>query len=188
MESLGSAISRISHSTLPTRRESSNVRQAYSDRLNLSDAIVLVGRMIERYPNGGASAGKGYIGSLAATLCAYPRSVAVACAELMTGITSTRDFMPTPASIIAWCEPRQSEMKRTIDKEDEIADQLRLRAEHEAKYGYRPPTTQRANVFIRPFCPRYAEMVERARTEPGEALPDSAGIWIPEAWWHEGRR
>jgi hypothetical protein len=188
MESLGSAISRISHSTLPTRRENSNVRQAYSDRLNLSDAIELVGEMIKRYPNGGAQAGKGYIGELAATLCYYPRSVAVACADRMTGVTSMRDFLPTPASIIAWCEPRKSEMKCTIDKEDEIVDQLRLRAEHEAKYGYRPPTTQRANVLVRPNCPRYAEMVERWRTEPGEALADSAGIWIPECWWHEARR
>jgi hypothetical protein len=183
MEDIGKVVSRISARSLPTRRESSSVRQAYTDHLNLSDAIDLVHQMIQRYPNGGAQAGKGYIGSLAATLCSYPKSVAVACADLLTGVTATRDFLPTPASIIAWCEPRKSEMKQTIDKEEEIIDQLAERAELEVKCGYRPLLGhQLANILVRPHCPQYADVVEQAQREPGVALPDVHGLWVPEAW------
>lgn len=146
--------------------------------------------MIKRYPNGGAQAGKGYIGELAATLCYYPRSVAVACADRMTGVTATRDFLPTPASIIAWCEPRKSDMKETINKEDEIERQLKDRAEREAKYGYLPPAPATScNVLVRPGRPRYAEMIARSRhSEPSEFRYCDDGIWIPESWWHEARR
>lgn len=84
--------------------------------------------MLSRYPNGGAQAGKSYIGSLAQTLCNYPRLVAIACADLMTGVTATCEFLPTPANIIAWCEPRKQGMKETIICGDAIAAQLAERA------------------------------------------------------------
>jgi hypothetical protein len=57
-----------------------------------------------------------------------------------------------------------------------------------ARYSALKSKVVKHNVLVRPDRPRYAEMVERARLEPGEALPDSAGLWIPECWWHEGRR
>jgi hypothetical protein len=52
-----------------------------------------------------------------------------------------------------------------------------------------PIMAPRYNVLVRPNRPRYAEMVERSRSsDPRDYLIDHAGIWIPEAWWHEGRR
>jgi hypothetical protein len=41
---------------------------------------------------------------------------------------------------------------------------------------------QLANVLIRFDRPHYAQYVERARREPGAALPDVHGIWVPETW------
>lgn len=121
------------------KRESSNARQEFLDRLNLSEAIDLVTQMVGRYPNGGAQAGKVYIGSLAATLCNYPRSIAIACADLMTGVTATREFMPTPASIIAWCDLRKADMKERIFCGDRIAGQLAERARLEQFHAENQP-------------------------------------------------
>jgi hypothetical protein len=111
------------------RRDSSNVRQAFTDRLLLSEAIDAVGKMIRGYANRG-SADKSYIGAIADLLCQYPRSLAIECADPVRGVVLTTKFMPTPADIAGWMEPRVDRMKGRADFEDGAERQLRERREY----------------------------------------------------------
>src|SRR6476646_2000605 len=112
-----------SPSTLPMRRENSNVRRALADRLMLSEAIDAVGRMIRGYANSG-QAGKSYIGAIAELLMHYPRSVALRCADPYRGVARETKFMPTPADVIGFCERTTAPMHEEAAREERVAVQL----------------------------------------------------------------
>lgn len=105
----------------------------------LSEAIDAATAIIGGYPNGGANAGDSYIGALASTLMAYPRQVAMKCADYprkpgkpLQGVSAVEKFLPTPAVIIAWCEKETEPLRQVVDRERRIARQLEERAEFEA--------------------------------------------------------
>ena len=104
------------------------MRQAFSDRLMLSEAIEAVGKMIRGYANRGG-ADKGYIGAIAELLCQYPRSLAIECADPLHGVVLTTRFMPTPADIAGWMESRVDRMAGRANAEDRVEQQLRERRE-----------------------------------------------------------
>lgn len=174
----------ISHSTLPTKPMSSNVKQAYTDRMMLSEALQAVHRLVEAFPNGGSTAGKSYIGTIAALLCSYPRSIAMQCADPLRGVARETKFLPTVADIVAWCEPKVAGMHSSVSSEDCIRRQFEERREREEKYGAPPVVTYtRANVLVRASLPVYAEMIERAKTaNPEEFQYVTEGIMVAEDW------
>jgi hypothetical protein len=155
----------------------------------LSEAIDAVSRMLRGYANGGASAGKSYIGALAELLCSYPRQVAFACAEPLTGVVTTTKFLPTPADIVGWCEPRVQAMHATAKREEQWAEQLRDREkfDHERTPVVDPvPAWCRANLFVPSSAPKFSAMVRMAeQAEPRNSHRTADGIWIPLDWYDQ---
>lgn len=107
--------------------------------MTLSEAIEAATVIIAGYPNGGANAGDSYIGALASTLMAYPRQVAMRCADYprklgqpLRGVSAVEKFLPTPAVIIAWCEKETEPLRQAVDREKRAKRQLADRAEFEA--------------------------------------------------------
>jgi hypothetical protein len=94
---------------------------ALADRMTLSEAIEAVGLLVRRFPNGGANAGKDYIGGLAAVLIEYPRSIALRCHDPLRGVPRETKFLPTPSDVIAWCERETDDMRRPVDREERDA-------------------------------------------------------------------
>lgn len=112
------------------------MRAALADRVTLSEAIEAVGLLVRRFPNGGANAGKDYIGGLAAVLAAYPRAVALRCHDPLTGVPRDVKFLPTPSDLIAWCERETEQMRKPVENEDRdarILREMRERAEDEIR-------------------------------------------------------
>src|SRR5262245_22604999 len=111
---------------MPTRRESSSVKRALSDRLTPSEAIEAAGKMIRGYPQA-KDAPKSYIGAMADLLTRYPRSVALACVDLATGVASETRYMPTPSEVIGWCERKARPLHEEAAREDRVREQLAAR-------------------------------------------------------------
>lgn len=88
-----------------------------------------VKELVTAFPNGGTNAGGGYLGALAATLCEYPRSVAVKCCDPVRGCARETRFLPTVADVVAFCERETDAMRRSVDAEDRHARILREMAE-----------------------------------------------------------
>ncbi len=106
-----------------------SLRQALSDRMLLSDALECVRKLVRAFPNGGANAGDGYIGALAATLAEYPRMVAVKCCDPVHGVSRETRFLPTVADVVAFCERETAGMRGPVEREDRDARILREMAE-----------------------------------------------------------
>lgn len=104
---------------------SGNLRQALADRLMLSEAMDAVMKLVAAFPNGGADAGRGYLGALASILVTYPRIVALKCADPIQGVARETKFLPTVSDIVAWCERNTDDMKRPVEREDREARLLR---------------------------------------------------------------
>lgn len=92
--------------------------------MTLSEAIEAATKIIGCYPNGGANAGDSYIGALAQILGSYPKSVAIACGNGLTGIVRDCKFLPTVADIVAWCERKTEPLRVQHDRERRIESQL----------------------------------------------------------------
>ncbi len=139
METVADAVGKAlvnSRSSSPTRRENGSLRQALADRLLLSDALEHVEKLLRAFPNGGANAGKGYIGALASALAEYPRMVAIRCCDPVHGVSRETRFLPTVADVVAFCERETADMRKPVETEDRDARILREmaeRAEAEAK-------------------------------------------------------
>ncbi len=100
-------------------------------RMTVPESIEAATGIVDCYPNGGNSAGKGYIGALAATLASYPRQVAHRCADRDAGVVRECRFLPTVADIVAWCERETDPLYRQSQRESNIARQFAERAEFE---------------------------------------------------------
>lgn len=118
-----------SHAASPQMRASSKIQRALDERMSLSEAIEAAGAIVDCYPNGGASASRGYIGALAAVLATYPKQVAKRCSDRVQGVSRECKFLPTIADIVAWCERETEPLRRQVDYEKRIATQLSEREE-----------------------------------------------------------
>lgn len=94
------------------------MRTALADRLALSEAIEVVRLMLRGYANGGQQASGSYIGALAQVLAHYPRCVASGAGDLVAGVPSTTKFLPTPADIISWCDPKTQDLREVVERAD----------------------------------------------------------------------
>jgi hypothetical protein len=170
----------------------------------MQEAIEAVGKMLNAYPNARDGIRDGYMGTIAALLCQYPRSVALSCANPINGVCRETKFLPTVAEVVAWCEPNTGHMRRTVEFEHRSQKQFREREEIEAEdkaepLEYRRKVAERIlremkeafatgnaepyNVFVPTFAPQYSDMVARGG-RPGVSLEDKdrAGVWVRLSW------
>lgn len=96
------------------------------DRLTLSEALELVGRLIGCYPNAG-KVEKSYLGALADLLAKYPRNVATRCCDPARGVARETRFLPTVADVVGWCERETEPLRRDVDYERRVDRQFRER-------------------------------------------------------------
>src|SRR6188768_1905198 len=120
-------------SGLPTNGPAANMQQAFTARLTMQEAIAAVGKMLNAYPNARDGIRDGYMGTIAALLCQYPRGVASDCANPINGVCRETKFLPTVAEVVAWCEKRQGTMARTVEYEHRSYRQFREREGIEAE-------------------------------------------------------
>lgn len=128
MDTIGKHLATALTGLLP-RRAGSNVQRALDDRMTLSEAIEAAGGIVRSYPNGGGQAGDRYIGALAAMLQSYPRQVVTKCADPVHGIVRECKFLPTPADVVAWCEPQAEKLRIQVTRALRVNNQLRRRSE-----------------------------------------------------------
>jgi hypothetical protein len=170
----------------------------------MREAIVAVGKMLNAYPNARDGVRDGYMGTIAALLCQYPRGVAEDCANPINGVCRETKFLPTVADVVVWCEKRQGTMSRIVDHERQSQRQFREREEADAAdkvepLEYRRKVAQRLqreikeayasgeaepfNVFVPSFAPQYRDMVARGG-RPGVSLEDKnrGGVWVRLSW------
>jgi hypothetical protein len=88
----------------------------------MSEAVTIVSKMVGRYPNGGAQAGRGYIGGLASVLVNYPAVIARKSHDPFYGVPRECKFLPTPADVIAWCERETAALRRPVELADREAE------------------------------------------------------------------
>lgn len=163
-----------SRSTLPIRHATSSVKRVLSERMLLSEALEAAGRIVGAYPNGGAAAGKSYIGSLASTLCSYPRQVALLCAPSSNpldpprGVVLETKFLPTVADIVAWCERNTDPLRRDSDREDRITAQIEAREAWQTQERD-PALAAKCQAWLDRTDPQAKQMVDGSPEDRAEA-------------------
>ena len=176
----------------------------------MQEAIEAVGKMLNAYPNARDGVRDGYMGTIAALLCQYPRSVALHCANPINGVCRETKFLPTVAEVVAWCEPNTGHMRRTVEFEHRSQKQIREREEIEAENKFEPleyrrkvaerilremkeafasADTEPLNVFVPTFASQYRDMVDRGG-QAGHSLEDKnrSGVWVPHSWLNSASR
>ena len=197
-------------SGLPMSGPAASVQREFTARLTMQEAIEAVGKMLNAYPNARDGVRDGYMGTIAALLCQYPRSVALRCANPINGVCRETKFLPTVAEVVAWCEPNIGRMTRIIEFQHQSQKQFREREEIEAenksepleyrrkvaerilreiKKAYASGEAEPFNVFVPAFAPQYRDMVDRGG-QPGHSLEDKnrSGVWVPHSWLNSASR
>lgn len=72
----------------------------------------------------------GYAASLAAALAAYPLGVVQECCDPRTGLAQHREFPPTVASIVEWCDRRVKQHRGMMKWNEKIAGEKQFSDEH----------------------------------------------------------
>ena len=80
--------------------------------------------MLDTYPPGGSANTSAYFDALANALTLHPRHVAVACANVNSGVITEIMFKPTVGDIHTWCN-RNSKWLRDLDDKFERESKLR---------------------------------------------------------------
>lgn len=70
------------------------------------EAIKAARQLAGSWPHARPPDPDGYAASLAAALAAYPLGVVQECCDPRTGLAQSREFPPTVAAIVEWCEKR----------------------------------------------------------------------------------
>jgi hypothetical protein len=136
----------------------------------MSDAVDVIGRLVDAFPNGRAQAGRSYIGALASLLVTYPKTIALQCADPIRGVARDTRFLPTVADLVAFCERELAALRDIVEREDraqELAKRQReaadaekrladaravrpsyneLKAKHGPNWGIAPPTEDTAQA------------------------------------------
>jgi hypothetical protein len=102
----------------------------------MSDAVDVIGRLVDAFPNGRAQAGRSYIGALASLLVTYPKTIALQCADPVRGVARDIRFLPTVADLVAFCERELAAMRNIVEREDraqELAKRQREAADAEKR-------------------------------------------------------
>jgi hypothetical protein len=91
--------------------------------MTLSEAIDAATTLIGHYPHS-QNVGDSYIGALAATFGAYPKSIVAQCVAPARGVAAECKFLPTLADVVAWCEKRTDGLRIQVERDVRIERQL----------------------------------------------------------------
>lgn len=69
-------------------------------------AAIEAKKLTAAWPHARPPDAAGYAASLAAVLAQYPLGVVQECCDPRTGLARSREFPPTPAAIVEWCDRR----------------------------------------------------------------------------------
>lgn len=69
-------------------------------------ALKAAKQLVGSWPHANPPDAQGWAGSLAAALAAYPLGVVQECCDPRTGLAQHREFPPTVACIVEWCDKR----------------------------------------------------------------------------------
>jgi hypothetical protein len=114
----------------------------------MSQAVEAVGKMLRAYPNARDGLRDGYVGTIAALLCKYPRAVALRCADPLNGVCTVSKFLPTVAHCVEWLEREQRPLRDAFERERRSREQLEERREFDAQQKEESPE-KRAQVWKR---------------------------------------
>jgi hypothetical protein len=70
------------------------------------DALKQAKRLIQSWPHANPPDPGGYAQAIAETLAQYPRGLVEECCDPRTGLARNREFPPTVAAIVEWCDKR----------------------------------------------------------------------------------
>jgi hypothetical protein len=121
-----------------TKSNNASLRQAFTERVTLSEAIRLAGTLVGCYPYGDKPADS-YLGAIAEILREYPRFIVLDIRKLARECK----FLPTVADVVAWCERQRQMAAKPLVREDLEDAAYRGRKQDEALEGARK---QRGNL------------------------------------------
>lgn len=127
----------------PQKYDAKSLRVALADRLTLSEAVEQVARLLDQWPNGRKGVADGYIGALAAVLADYPRCVALRCCNPLKGVARATDYLPTIATVVAFCERETAALRGIVDGDDH---EKRIQAEMARRREEERPRAQRETL------------------------------------------
>jgi hypothetical protein len=99
----------------------------------MTEAIVLVRKIIGSYANTDNKIGDSYIGALADVLISYPANIA----RQSAGIVRQCKFLPSVAELVDWCEKKAKPLYQHYEQERRVEQQLRERKEFEDRQAER---------------------------------------------------
>lgn len=103
--------------------KASAVRARLQARLKLSEALTLVGQMLDSFPGTETLDPDHYAGTLAAALAIHPREIAIACADIARGVVTECLFRQalTSARVHEWCKRHSADMQEWLARHEERA-------------------------------------------------------------------
>lgn len=102
---MGTALQTLSTS-LSLRQRSENAKLVLATRAQPSYALMAARRLIGSWPNARPPEPETYTAAISAALCAYPQGVIDECCDPRIGLARKREFPPTVASVVEWCDDR----------------------------------------------------------------------------------
>lgn len=91
-------------SEMPALRD--QARAAIAGMTTPSAALQAAKQLVAQWPHVGAPHPDTYAAALGAVLAQYPPGVVRECCDPRTGLARTREFPPTVAAIVEWCDRR----------------------------------------------------------------------------------
>ena len=91
---------------LSIKQEAQRSTLALKYQTTPNEAFRQVKRLIASWPHARPTDPEGYVASLAAALAEYPLGVVQECCDPRTGLAQKREFPPTVACIVEWCDQR----------------------------------------------------------------------------------
>lgn len=76
-----------------------------------SEAIKAASRLVKQWPHANPPSLEIWLTALAAALADYPAAVVAECIDPRMGLARVREFPPTVASIVMWCEARMAQYR-----------------------------------------------------------------------------
>lgn len=144
---------------LQTKPERSSVQRALDDRLMLSEAIAVVGDLLQQFPTVRADMPDGFMGALAQVLTTYPRQAVVKMANPVGGLASEEKFLNI-AVVVAWLEKKTEPMRADVVREKRVAEQLAAR---EAWKSATPSQSliEKTSAWLNRTDPKAAQLAEQ---------------------------
>jgi hypothetical protein len=112
----------------PEQRRSRAIKVLSQETTAASIAIRAAKQLVGQWPHAKADDPEIYIAGLGAVLSGYPPGVVAECCDPRTGLARSREFPPTPAAVVEWCDKRLHhhrqwskyvQVRKTVDDQQE---------------------------------------------------------------------